>query len=293
MRDAPNNAPYQSIWTHLHGLDFEQRYIKAGAVRTRYAHAGRRSAPAVIMLHGTGGHWESFCANLAAHAEHYDCYALDFVGSGLSDKPAHPYEIATYVEHVLNFMSALNLEKASIIGVSLGSWVAAAIAIAAPERVEKLVLLSAAGYFSTAANRAQIKKDRGGSAADPSWERIKGIFSRLLAREEARIDDLIGLRQALYSMPGAAEAMQNVLVLQNPDIRQKNLIQDDGWRAIVAPALVVGSLADSDEYLDTARIVSKLIPDASYVEMEGVGHWPQFEDPETFNRLSVAFLKGG
>jgi len=88
------------------------------------------------------------------------------------------------------------------------------------------------------------------------------------------------------------KGMLNILALQDPDIRERNLLKDEDWKAIQAPALVVGSLADADEYLRTAQVVSELMPNAQYVEMADVGHWPQFEDPERFNEISLAFLKG-
>src|SRR5690606_3580080 len=153
------------------------------------------------------------------------------------------------------------------------------------ERVLKLVLLSASGYFSSAENRGRIISQRTKAVDDPSWENIKAIFNKLLAEEKSRIDDLVAHRQAIYRMPAMKQGMLNILALQDPDIRERNRLMDDDWCAISAAALVVGSLADAVEYVRTAQGVSKLMPNARYVEMEGVGHWPQWEDPETFNKL--------
>jgi 2-hydroxy-6-oxonona-2,4-dienedioate hydrolase len=284
---------FRSVWTGLKLVPFQQDFIDVAGIRTRYAHAGRKGAPAILMLHGTAGHWEAYSANLASHAEHFDCYAIDSVGCGFSDKPDHPYEISTYVEHLRGFMTAIGLKRASVIGMSMGSWVAARFAIKYPELTDKLVLLSAAGYFATPSNMARIRGVRSASVNDPSWENIKAIFNHLLAKEDSRIPDLISLRQEIYRQPGMQKAMQHILALQDPEIRQRNLIKEDEWRSIKAPTLVIGSLADKDEYLETARIVSKLIPNATYVDMHGVGHWPQWEDPETFNRLNIEFMLNG
>ena len=86
--------------------------------------------------------------------------------------------------------------------------------------------------------------------------------------------------------------MGHILCLQDPDVRPRNLISEAEWRGLAAPALVVGSLGDKDEYLETARQVARMMPNATYVEMPEVGHWPQFEDPVTFNPMCVAFLRG-
>jgi len=284
------NQDYRSLWTGLRETAFEQGFTRVNGLNTRYAHAGTRGKPAIVMLHGTAGHWEAFSSNFRAHAEDFDLYALDMVGCGFTDKPDHPLEVKHYMAHVIGFMDAMGLDRVHLMGCSLGAWISATIALRHPERVNKLVLLSASGYFSSAENRGRIISQRTKAVDDPSWDNVKAIFNKLLAKEESRIDDLVAHRQAIYRMPEMKRGMINILALQDPEIRERNLLKDDDWRAITAPALVVGSLADADEYLRTARIVSKLMPNAEYVEMEGVGHWPQFEDPKTFNQLSLEFL---
>lgn len=288
MKDQ--TPPYRSIWTELLTVPFEQRWVNAGGISTRYARAGSPDAAAVIMLHGTAGSWEGYAANLGPLSQHFQCFAIDMVGSGLSDKPDHDYEIQDYVQHVLAFMDALGLKRATLIGCSLGSWVAARFALEHPQRTDKLVLLSAAGLFANAANMDRIRSRRTAAVEDPSWQNIKPIFDHLIHEERNRIDDIIAVRQHVYRLPHMVRTMQHVLCLQDPEIRQKNLLSENDWRAIAAPALVVGSLADKDEYLETARRVAHLIPGASYQEMEAVGHWPHFEDPDRFNALCTAFL---
>ncbi len=285
-----STLPYRSIWASLMTVPFEQRWVDASGIATRYARAGAPDAPAVILLHGTAGSWEGFCANLGPLSQRFQCFALDMVGSGFSDKPDHDYEIKDYVAHVRAFMRAVGLESASLVGCSLGSWVAARFALTHPECVDKLVLLSAAGLFANASNMDRIRSRRTAAVEDPSWQNIKPIFDHLIHDEHNRIDDIIAVRQAVYRQPGMVQAMQHVLCLQDPEIRQRNLLTEDEWRSITAPTLVVGSLADKDEYLETARRVSTLIPNARYEPMEKVGHWPHFEDPDRFNPLCIDFL---
>lgn len=282
---------HRSIWTSLLQVPFEQKWVQAGGISTRYARAGQPGAPAVIMLHGTAGSWEGFAANLGPLSRHFECFAIDMVGSGFSDKPDHDYEIPVYVSHVRAFMEAVGLARASLIGCSLGSWVAARFALEHPGRTDKLVLLSAAGLFANASNMDRIRSRRTAAVEDPTWENVKPIFDHLIHDERDRIDDIIAVRQAVYRQPHMVRTMQHVLCLQDPEIRQRNLLSEDQWRAIQAPALVVGSLADKDEYLETARRVSQLMPNARYEPMEAVGHWPHFEDPDTFNPLCIDFLK--
>jgi 2-hydroxy-6-oxonona-2,4-dienedioate hydrolase len=287
-----NAADHRSVWTHMMTVPFRQDYVDVAGVRTRYVQAGPADAPALLMLHGTAGSWEGFCANIGEHAGHFNCLAIDMVGCGFSGRPDYDYEVSVYVEHARNFLRAVGVERASVMGASLGAWVAARFALSYPEATDKLVLLSAAGLFANASNMTRIRNVRSKAVEDPSWSNIKPIFDHLLHKEESRIPDIIAVRQAVYRQPGMLKTMEHILCLQDPDIRPRNLITEDEWRQIAAPTLVIGSLADKDEYLETAKRVSTLIPNARYVPMEAVGHWPQFEDPETFNPLSVAFLRG-
>ncbi|MES2534278.1 MAG: alpha/beta hydrolase [Pseudomonadota bacterium] len=285
-------VPYESIWTHLSKVPHRLDWIDAGGIRTRYIQAGSPDKPALIMIHGTAGSLEGFCANLAAHSNHFNCFAIDLVGAGYSDKPDHDYEVSFYVEHVRNFMKAVGVEKASFIGVSLGTWVIAQLAIDFPELVIRLTMNAAFGFADDAEEIAGIRTRRGKAFDDPSWQNIKTIFDNLLYSEHKRIPDLIGMRQAMYQRPEAKAAADHILNLFKPEILTRNLIPAENWRKIKAPTMVVLSLRDRPLFLNTARAVAKLIPDAHLLEMDNVGHWPQFEDPELFNRENIDFLLG-
>jgi 2-hydroxy-6-oxonona-2,4-dienedioate hydrolase len=150
---------YRSLWMYLKDLEFRQGFVdipvNGAVVRTRYAEAGAASEvaagaapqnkPHAILLHGTGGHWETFAPNLAALSEHFHCVAIDMVGNGFSDKPDYDYEIAIYVEHVLGVMDHFGMASANFVAMSLGAFVASAMAVGHPDRVDKVILMSPAG----------------------------------------------------------------------------------------------------------------------------------------------------
>ncbi|MGD9796255.1 MAG: alpha/beta fold hydrolase [Acidimicrobiia bacterium] len=282
--------PFRSIWTELRQVSFRQGWIEAGGVSTRFAEAGSPDAPAMIMLHGTGGHWETFAANLGPYSQHFRCIAIDMIGNGFSSKPDVDYEIAVYVDHVLAVMDAFGIERASFIGVSLGSWVSARLAHDHPDRVDKLVFLATAGLIATASNMARIRAERTKAVQDPTWESIKAMFDHLIAEPHNRVDDLVALRQAIYRQPEMLDTIDHILILQDPDARDRNLIAEDEWRRIAAPAFIVASGKDHNEYENTSRRVAALMPHAELFEMPLVRHWPHFEDPATFNAASLRFL---
>ncbi len=283
-------APYESIWSHLKTVAFRQDWVDAGGVRTRYAQAGSPDAPALIMLHGTGGTWEAYMATLGPHSEHFNCFAFDFVGSGYSEKPPHDYEIADYVNQVIGFMDAVGVKRASVIGISLGAWVAVRFASTHPDKVHKVTLNAPFGLADDAEEIGGIIKRRGKAYDDPSWQNIKAIFDSLMYRPEKRIDDLIALRQATYRQPDAKAAAEHVLAVLGPKYLHKNLITEEECRGIRAPVLVVESLKDRPLFLNTARRMLELLPNVSHLQLNDVGHWPQFEAPEQFNKANIDFL---
>src|SRR5919106_380213 len=131
---------YHSVWTDLRNVEFSQRWVDAGGVRTRVLEAGRKDQPALIFIHGTGGHAEAYTRNLGPHAEHFHTYSIDMVGHGFTDKPDQTYDFKDYAEHLLAFMNAEGLQTVSISGESMGAGIAGWFALLFPERVDKIVL---------------------------------------------------------------------------------------------------------------------------------------------------------
>ncbi|OTP76196.1 2-hydroxymuconic semialdehyde hydrolase [Caballeronia sordidicola] len=244
------------------------------------------------MLHGTAGSLEAFCANLGEHSKHFNCYAIDLIGTGLTDKPDEDYEINDYVEHVRGFMEVMGIQKASLIGISLGTWIAARFALTHPDMVDKLTFNAPFGFADDAEEMAGIRTRRGRAFDDPSWENVKTIFDNLIYLPAKRIPDLIGMRQAMYQEPGARAGADHILNLFKPESLSRNLIPAAEWQKIVAPTLIVLSLKDRPLFVNTARNLINLIPNAQLLEMDDVGHWPQFENSALFNDANIRFLRG-
>ena len=288
--DQPNQA-YRSLWGDLRGASFAQGYLNADGIRTRYLHSGSTGAPLLVLLHGTGGHAECYSRNLAAHGEHFDTYAIDMVGHGWSDKPDTPYEIDVYVEHLRAVLDVLDCARAHISGESLGGWVAARFALKYPQRVARLGLNTTGGATMNPAVMAKIKQSTRAAVENPSWAAVRARLEWLMADPASVTDDLIACRQAIYQQPGFARALENILVLQESDIRLPNNLTDSEWAAIRAPTQVIWTSHDPTAPESVGRRIAELIPDCRFALMQNCGHWPQFEDAQTFNRLHIDFLR--
>jgi len=283
--------PYKSVWTELLDTPFRQAWIDAGGLKTRFVQAGDPAHPPLVLLHGTAGSLENFAANIAAHARHFNCIAFDMIGSGMTDKPDFDYETDHYVKHAVDFLNAMGIKKASVIGLSLGARVASRLAIDYPDKVEKLILLSATAYFPAKPIQDDIKRSRSAAAANPTWDSIVEIFKGLFHEPVKVWDDLIATRLSIYRRADMKAAMSHILALLDPAVYNRNRIPDEDWKRLRAPTLIIAAVDHEDVFLETARTIVKLIPNAKVIEMKRCSHWPQMEDPETFNRFSLAFLR--
>ncbi|GAA3594022.1 alpha/beta fold hydrolase [Klugiella xanthotipulae] len=284
--------PFTSVWSDLNQVEFSQGVLDAAGYRTRYLHAGDSSKPPLILLHGITGHAEAYVRNLASHAEHFDVWAIDLIGHGYSAKPNHPLEIPHYITHVLGFMEAIGVQKANFSGESLGGWITARLASDHPERVERIALNTMGGTMANPAVMERLFTLSMEAANDPSWERVRARLEWLMADPTMVTDDLIKTRQMIFQQPEWKMACEMNMALQNPEIRQRNMISDDDLRAIQAEALVIWTTKDPSGPVDEGRRIASLIPNGDLAVMEECGHWPQYEDTATFNKIHLDFLLG-
>ncbi|MBX9896475.1 MAG: alpha/beta hydrolase [Qipengyuania sp.] len=283
---------HESIWADLIGVEFRQGYLDAEGVRTRYLMSGSEDKPLLLLLHGTGGHAEAYVRNLRAHGEHFWTVAFDAVGHGYSDKPRIEYEIPQYAAHVLAVMKALGRNRALLSGESLGGWIASYIAIHHPGAVERLVLNTTGGWTAHPEVMERIKSLSMRAVEQPDWEFIRKRLE-LLMHDPAKVnDDLIAARQTIYSQPGYSEVMNDILCLQEMEIRRRNMFTPEDYARVAAPTLVLWTSHDPTANPIEGKQIADMIRGAQFVVMPQCGHWPQFEDPDTFNRIHIDFLLG-
>ncbi|MGW5384453.1 alpha/beta fold hydrolase [Nocardia sp. NPDC003963] len=286
-------SEYESVWCDLQGVAFSQGYLDVAGVRTRYLHAGDRDRPALVFLHGSGGHAEAYVRNLAAHAEHFSTWSIDMLGHGYTDKPGQPLEIEHYVGHLISFLDTIGAARAHISGESLGGWVAARAAYDYPGRVDRLVLNTAGGSQADPEVMARIVTLSMAAATDPTWETVQARIKWLMADKSKDYADLVASRQRVYRQPGFADAMRDIMALQDPEIRARNLLGPAEYGGITAPTLVVWTSDDPTADVAEGKRIASMIPGARFEVLPDCGHWPQYESPAEFDALHLEFLLGG
>tara|TARA_R110002095_G_scaffold96037_6_gene83834 strand:- start:1 stop:867 length:867 start_codon:yes stop_codon:yes gene_type:complete len=284
-----------SIWNTLQGVEFKQTYIDAGGIRTRSITAG--DGPVLIFLHGTGGHAEAYLRNIEAHAEHFTVHAIDMVGHGYTDMPDIDYSPQHYVDHLLAFVDAIGADKVHISGESLGAQVAAWFALQHPGRVNKIVMNTGILLPPDAAGKKDLQDllDRSRKAAGtPDRDAIRMRLRWLVHEDHSVTEELITARKMIYDQPGRAAvirqiAEQSIGALLDAEIAEK-------WNnpklltKLTVPTLVLWTRYNPGQLVPLAEEGAALIPDSELIVLQNSAHWPQWEEPEEFNRVHIDYL---
>src|SRR5919107_1020593 len=160
--------------------------------KIRYVEAG--SGPAVVLLHGMGGNSTNWAFNTPALAQKFRVVVPDQVGFGQSDKPLINYRVGTYVDFLDKFLSELKVERATLVGNSMGGWVAASYALRHPGRVERLVLVDAAGFAPPQEIDLNALAGLNPSTRE-EMKRLAGmVFYNPLLKSDAAVDLLLAQR---------------------------------------------------------------------------------------------------
>ncbi len=280
-----------TVWTDLLGLEFEVKMVDAKGVKTRALIAGEGED--VLFLHGTSGHLEAFSRNFVPHVEAgFRCHAIDALGHGLTGKPDYPYEVPRYVEHVINYMDAMGIDKAHLAGESLGGWTAAILTVNHPERVRSLQLIAAGGTVANPEIMERIKTSTTKAVLEDDINLTRKRLHLLMHNPERDVsEELVETRHRIYHQPEFQQNIHNLLTLQNMEIRQRNLMRPEQLNEIKVPTLVVWGRNNPFGEVPEAQKMHDDIPGSRLELFDECGHWPQHERHELYNPLAIAFLQ--
>lgn len=286
-----------AYWVELLGA---QVRTLQGRYRTRVVEAGEASRPALILLHGTGGHLENYARNIMPLAAHFRVVALDFLWHGLSQPEGFTPEVIPHlVDQVCDVMDTLGIAQAAVEGQSMGGWVAMRLALAHPQRVRRLVLTTTMGYQpDEGAIPGFVEPDWAANLPsslevlrDPSFENVRTRMARILAQPSRLTDEAIHVRQALYRNPAIAEVQKHFITeyLSGPTIR-KHAVTDALARQIAAPTLVYwGDKNRTPQAL--GQHIAGQVQNGRFHCASDCGHWAQFESAQEHNRVVADFLR--
>jgi pimeloyl-ACP methyl ester carboxylesterase len=254
--------------------------------------------PPLLLVHGLSGSWPNWLEQIPVFARSRRVIAVDLPGFGHSPMPAEQISISGYARTLDALLDALDVDAAAVVGNSMGGFVSAELAISFPQRVERLVLVSAAG-LSTYNNKAGTRALPGLRRA----ERIVAAYAGWIAAHSDTVTRRPALRNAtlgfVASHPSrlpAALAAEQLRGAGKPGFIQAlaaNLDYDFRERLaeIVCPTLIVWGDHDRVITPRDADRFAELIPGSRKVVFEDTGHVAMLERPAAFNALLEEFLE--
>jgi 2-hydroxy-6-oxonona-2,4-dienedioate hydrolase len=252
--------------------------------RINYLEAG--SGPAVILLHGLGGDSTNWAATVPALAEKFKVYVPDQIGFGESAKPLMNYRVSTLVDFLNEFFVKAGITRASLVGNSLGGWTSAAFALAHPEKVERLVLVDAAGYSPSRTGTKTLSRDEMLQLNPSTLAGVRTLMSVVIYNKQMLTDQFIAQAFAgrMAKNDGYTVNMFIDSILRGEDILDGKL------GAIKAPTLIVWGREDLLTPLTMGKALAEDIRGSELFVIDKCGHVPQIESPVAFNQKVIAFL---
>jgi pimeloyl-ACP methyl ester carboxylesterase len=265
-------------------------YVAAAGIRLRVKDSGPRGAPAVIMLHGFGASLDTWDAWAAVLGQKYRVVRFDLPGFGLTGPdPAKNYTDQRTVVVLAALMDRLGIARASLIGNSLGGKIAWNFAVAHPDRVEKLVLVSPDGFASPGfeyGKKAELPFVLKLLPYTMPRPMLRMNLAVAYADKSKLTDAVLDRYDDMMRAPGDRAAML--------DRMAQVMLEPPGplLRRIEAPTLIVWGERDGMIPFSNAADYMRDIPHATLVALPGVGHVPFEESPAETIGPVMAFLDG-
>jgi 4,5:9,10-diseco-3-hydroxy-5,9,17-trioxoandrosta-1(10),2-diene-4-oate hydrolase len=287
LYDRPPAAP--GGW--LDRLRLEERFATLDGLRIRYVRTGK--GPPLLLMHGFGSSIYTWKDVIPALAQHREVVAFDWPGFGWSDQP-EDLSFDLFPRVALAFLDQFGWERAALAGNSMGGAVAAVVAAHHPSRVDRLVLIDAAGFNLRAAEAPVMVR----LTMHPLAARLLPLVpvKRLAVtrgllqvfHDDAKVTpERVDEYLAAAARPGTLASIRSLGASQRLDPQAFETL----LRRITAPTLVLWGGDDTWIPVAHADRFVAAIPGARKAVLPGVGHTPEEEAPEEVSRLLLEFLQ--
>jgi pimeloyl-ACP methyl ester carboxylesterase len=258
---------------------------------THYEIAGPAGSPPIVLVHGFSVPAYVFDGTFEFFAESgFRVLRYDLFGRGWSDRPALVYDIHLFVRQLSQLFDALGLERAHLLGLSMGGPVAAAFAVRFPQRVENMIFIDPAGAGAVSLPRlielvklpvvGEIVLGLFGSGA-----MLRGIASGYYRHE------LIEAFQERYRVQMQFVGFKRALLSTLRSGMLRSFIETYARAGqLKKPSLLIWGREDKTIPIDAGRLLQQAIPHAEFHAIEGAGHIPHFERPAVVHPILAEFL---
>jgi pimeloyl-ACP methyl ester carboxylesterase len=279
LEDVPYPHPVSFVEFTLFGEPVRMAFMDI-------APAGPDTGQAVVLLHG-GNYfaraWEGTIDALRDAG--LRVVAIDQIGYGRSSKPIIPYSLDMHAANTKRVLDHLGIERAAIVGHSMGGMIATRFAFAYPKTTTHLVMVNAIGLSAPQPGRAWTEPR-------PELDRS---FPEALTTIRGHVhqwrDEYLEYVRIHYGWTLSGEWPRLAMVRAlNGQVMQTPIVHD--WPHIQAPSLVVGGREDGPHFADLAAKAAEALPNGRLQLFDGVGHNPHWEAPQQLNPALIAFLTG-
>jgi pimeloyl-ACP methyl ester carboxylesterase len=285
-RFVPWNSQSLDAWAKSHA---EGSFIDLEGRRTHFIERGQGRP--IVLIHGFNLDLHTWIKNLDALAARFNVFAPDLWGQGYSTREPLDYGYDLFERQLLLFVDALNLEKASLVGHSMGGGTAIVFALRNPDRVDKLVLVDSTGLPTRLPFRSKVFRLKGVAEFLMSLptDRI-----RRLNLEDIWIHDRDSMTEEIYrkltlyqKIAGTTEALLTILRADFFNTLEAE-IRELGNLGI--PILIIWGREDASLPVYNAETMLRLLPGSRLEILENAGHLANFDQADSFNELVIEFL---
>lgn len=271
----------------------ESRFAEVGGTKIHYHLVG--SGEPLVLLHGGGpgaSGWSNYSRNVEALSRSFQLIIPDLVGYGRSDKPelTGP-RFGIYASGVLGLLDHLGVSRAHVVGNSLGGGTALKIALDAPERIARLVLMGPAGLIAPSTpvptvGIRQIMEFYTGEG--PTREKLRSFLQTMIYDSSFLTDELVEQRFAAATQPD---------LLANPPLGRGGpppieALWKENLAGLAHETLILWGREDRVNPMDMHLTLLAQLPNAQFTVFTRCGHWVQWERAKAFNTLVASFLGG-
>lgn len=281
-------------------MEITSKFVNVENIKIHYLEAGV-GEQVVVLLHGGGLDnaslsWELLIPELTKYRR---VVAPDLPGYGKSDKPDVVYDLNYYAQFLPQFLKAVGIERADLVGISMGGAISLGFVLNYPEQVGKLVLVDSYGLQrkSPFHKLSYLFVRIPGVRALTFWSikshtMIRYSLKMILKRPGSVTDELVERVYQQLMIPGVTRAFSD---FQNAELTWDGLktVHIDQLGEIKAKTLIIHGGKDTLVPLAASQEAHGLIQASEMKIMEGCGHWPQRDNPKEFNQVVREFLIGG
>ena len=265
------------------------KFVEIDGLQTHYIEKG--DGDAVIFIHGFFYDSFQWIKNIDAFAKKYKVYAIDLWGFGYSSREPLDYCYQLYVDQILKFMDNIGLEKATLIGQSMGGGTAIRFSVLNKDRVNKIILVDPAGMpMSLPPGTTLFLKTNMG-------ERLFNLDNDFIRKSMLRwgwIHDKSMVTQdyfdnvtRFHKIKGTTEVLMSIMKKQYLDKLYDDIVR---LGQMDVPRLLVWGEQDKGIPLTLGLEMNKLINSTQFEIFSPAGHVPNYEQADEFNRVALKFL---